>query len=103
MNDPIITGTVGMPIRLVLLDRGEPYDPAAASLRQITITQPDGEKITKDVAAGTTRDGRPCLEYVVAEGDLEQPGMYQLSGYVEEEGLKWPAAPVTIYVQRSGR
>lgn len=103
MTDPIQTGTVGMPIRLVLLDRGEVYDPNDATLRQITVTKPDGSSEMRGAEVGQTEDGRPCLEIVTQEGDLDQPGLYYFTGYIEDAAGRWPSAAASVYVHRARR
>jgi len=106
MNDPIQQGTVGLRIRLVLLDAGAVYDPALASYLDITIIKPGGQVLlmtAPNVIVGETTDGRPCLEYDSQEGDLDQAGNYRVTGYVEDATGKWPAAPVTFRVHASRR
>jgi hypothetical protein len=102
MSDPIQQGTIGMPIRLVLLDAGEVYDPALATTRAITLTMPDHTSVAlAPVGVGVTSaaDGaRPCLQYLTVAGDLEQVGRYIATGYVEDIAGSWPAAPVEFRV-----
>jgi hypothetical protein len=101
-SDPIQQGTIGMPIRLVLLDAGAVYDPADATTRAITLTRPDHTSVALDpVGVGITSsaDGaRACLEYTTVEGDLEQVGRYIATGYVVDIAGSWPAAPVEFRV-----
>lgn len=100
-DDKIHIDTVGMPIRLILLDDGEVHDPTGASVLKITITKPDGtteEKTDPDVSVGTAEDGRACLEYTTVAGDLATVGPYKFSGYVEDGAGKWPAEPVSVRV-----
>lgn len=97
MSDPIYTGVVGIPIRLVLLDDGAVHDPASATKLQITLRQPDGALLVRDATRGMTDEAspRPCLEYVSVAGDMDKPGTYQATGYIEDAAGKWPAAPVS--------
>jgi hypothetical protein len=102
MSDPIQQGTIGMPVRLVLLDAGAVYDPAAATTRAITLTRPDHTSVALTpvtVAVTSAADGaRACLEYVTKAGDLEQVGRYVATGYVVDIAGSWPAAPVEFRV-----
>jgi hypothetical protein len=103
--DPIQQGTVGLPIRLVLLDAGDVYDPALADTRAMTLTLPDHtSRALSPVTAGTTSaaDGaRPCLEYLTVAGDLEQTGRYIATGHVTDIAGSWPAAPVEFRVHKT--
>ena len=101
--DPIYTGTVGMPIRLTLFDRGTVHDPRTATVRQITIAKPSGAKLVRTASVGTDSQGRSCLEYVTVDGDLDQAGTYTLSAYIEDAAGKWPSSPVKQRVYDSMR
>jgi hypothetical protein len=97
MRDPVYTGTVGLPIRLVLLDDGVVHDPAGATKLQITLRNPDGTSAVKVATRGLTNEAtpRPCLEYVSVAGDMDAAGLYVATGYIEDAAGKWPAAPVS--------
>lgn len=106
MADPIYTGTVGVPIRLTLLDDGVVHDPASATLLEITIVKPGGTKLVRtapDVTLGTDSLNRPCLEYVTVAEDLAVAGVYVVQGYLEDAAGSWPAEPVRFRVHPSAR
>ncbi len=107
-QDPLYTGTVGAPIRVVLLTGGEVHDPTDANLLRMVIVRPDRSKLTKNspaVKVGVTSDAdgnRPCLEYLTQDGDLNTGGDYWVLGYVEDDAGKWPAQPVSFNVKPRG-
>jgi len=96
--DPIYVGTVGMPIRLVMLDMGVPYDPTLATKLEMTIHKPGGISLVQDATPGTTTDGRPCMEYITQVGDLDVSGTYEVVGYVEDSAGRWPVEPKRLTV-----
>jgi hypothetical protein len=107
MNDPIQSGTVGLPIRLVLLDGGNVHDPSTATHREIRIMRPRGAGLLvvsgADVSVGVTsfEDGeRPCLEYVTRYGDLDEAGHYTVRGYIEDPEGQWPTGEVWFEVHK---
>ena len=102
MADTIYAGTVGLELRLTLLEDGAPHDPTAATLRRITLRPPRGEAIVRegaDVGIGADVQGRPCLTYSTREGELERAGWYEVAGYLEDGAGKWPAEPVGFRVE----
>jgi hypothetical protein len=90
-------GTVGLVVRLIVAD----YDPAQAHTREIRILRPRGQPTIEvaDVPVGVASDGRPCLEYVTQEGDLDIPGRYTILGYLEDGAGRWPTRAVRFFVQ----
>ena len=111
--DRIYTGSIGVPIRVVLLDGGQLFDPTNATVRHLTIIKPDGTRVVRDqdtdpaVEVGTTKPstaypaGRVCLEYVTEEGLLDQEGTYRCQGYLEDEVGRWPTATFKFKVYES--
>lgn len=103
MHDLIYTDTVGLAIRITLLSDGEVHDPSDATLREITIQTPDGQKAVKPAVVGTDSQDRPCLQYTTVVGDLVQAGRYEATPYIEDAAGRWPGEPVSWHVYRSRR
>lgn len=112
MADKIHTGVVGLPIRLTLLTDGAVHDPSSATTREITIVKPSGDELVRNqasapnaVTVGTDSDGRACLQYVTAAGELDLRGTYTVMGRLVDAAGTWPAEPVTfrVYDRETGR
>lgn len=107
MADTIQVGTVGMPIRVTLLDAGEAHDPSSATYREITITRPGGAdplvKFGSDVLVTVDSQDRPCLQYITQVDDLPNAGTYKVQGFLVDAAGQWPSSVGRFRVARNIR
>lgn len=105
MADPIQVGTIGLPIRLTLLDDGLVHDPSTASLVQITIDRPgvlaNLVRSAPAVTVSVDSQDRVCLEYITVAGDLSVAGTYKVQGFVRDAAGDWPTSVKSFKVYKN--
>lgn len=75
----VFTGDVGTEIEV---DCG--VDVSTATVRKLKVRRPNGTQVEWAASAkGTTK-----ISYVVADGDLSMPGVWQIQAYIEMPGWK---------------
>jgi hypothetical protein len=111
MADKIQAGTVGLPIRLTLLNDGVAHDPGAATYLEITFQRPRLEPLVRTGADGvsvsTDSQGRPCLLYTTVAGDLGDgvtgAGGYKVQGFLRDTAGEWPSEVVAFRAEKNIR
>jgi len=85
MSNEIHVGDTGTSIRITIKDDNEIVDISGASLLQVIFAKPDGTR--NEVNGSLYTDGTDgIIEYILADGDIDQPGMYKIQAYVEISG-----------------
>lgn len=73
----IHVGDVGTVFERTVTEGGTAVDVSAATVKQMIFRKPDGSLLTKTASFGTDgTDG--VLTYTTVDGDLDQPGQWQL-------------------------
>jgi hypothetical protein len=90
MSTIIHEGDVGTEIKLTIQDSdGTAIDVSSATTtKKIYLQKPDGTKVVKD--ATFDDDGTDgIIKYTTVANDIDQPGDWQVQGYVEGTGGKY--------------
>jgi len=103
MNEQrIFAGAVGVAIRITIFRKdGTVHDPVDATDKTIFIIDPDNIVREHPASVGTDAKGRPCLQYVTQEGELNRAGNYRAQGFFRDNSGTWPSAPVLFHVDAS--
>lgn len=105
MQDKIIVGSIGVPIRVALYNAltAEDHDPTPSVTRVMVMTRPDGSRVQRDggdvrvVDTEGETPSRKALEFLTVDGDITRRGTYWVGGYIiNDDGKKWPIEPVTF-------
>jgi hypothetical protein len=102
----IHVGDIGTLYHVEVLDAGQPFDPAGATITQLIFKMPNGLILRKD--ATVTTEGSPAdswfLDYTVVPGDgigspgefHDNEGAFQVQGYLEwGDGRNWHSDIIT--------
>ncbi len=85
----IFVNDIGTSFRLTIKDQdGALVNLSNADVMQITFRRPDGTTFSRTASLyGVAANG--VIQYVTADGDLDQEGRWSLQGYLEMDANKW--------------
>lgn len=80
---------IGTELVVVVKDEDEAVVDVSGATKTIKLTKPDGVDVPKSAVNDTTgTDGK--IRYNTIANDLDQPGLWQIQGFVEmASGQKW--------------
>jgi hypothetical protein len=89
MSAKVHVGEVGTVFRGTVKDQdGSIVDISTASVKLMRFKKPGGTLVEKNATNTTTGlDGQ--MQYMTVAGDLDEPGTWEIQGYVEVGGGKW--------------